>query len=203
MSIQNSLEEVIRDIRTKLDKEDRAREEILRLTRRATRSSAESIKLLHRNEEEKAKKKLMNAREILDRLQALTDEFAGLHESSTLMAFQEYAEAQFLLSFIEGSKFPNYSDMGVPIHAFLLGLADFVGELRRWCLDSVRRAETKEDLLPIDNVLTLMEDIHSMLFSLDYPDRLVPGLRRKTDVSRKLVETTRGTVTNASLVYRK
>ncbi len=202
MTIQNGLEEVIKDIRKTLDQQDQAREEILRLTRRTIRYCAESIKLLHRNKKQAAKEKLIKSREILNRLKALTDEFAGLNESSTIVAFQEYAEAQFLLSFKEGREFPSYTEMGVPMHAFLLGLADFVGEIRRWCLDSVRRVEEKKDLLPINNALELMDDIHSMLFSLDYPDRLLPGLRRKTDVTRKLVETTRGVITNASLVYR-
>jgi len=36
-----------------------------------------------------------------------------------------------------------------------------------------------------------------MLMDFDYPDAITRGLRRKTDVSRSLIEKTRGDVINA------
>jgi translin len=50
-------------------------------------------------------------------------------------------------------------------------------------------------------MLAAMEDIYTLLASLDYPDAMTSGLRRSTDVARSLLEKTRGDVT-LSLVQR-
>jgi translin len=42
-----------------------------------------------------------------------------------------------------------------------------------------------------------MENIHAMLMDFDYPDAITRGLRRKTDISRSIIEKTRGDVVNA------
>jgi translin len=40
-----------------------------------------------------------------------------------------------------------------------------------------------------------MDDIYSVLVTIDYPDAITNGLRRQTDLARGIIEKTRGDVT--------
>jgi translin len=40
-----------------------------------------------------------------------------------------------------------------------------------------------------------MDDIYSILVTMDYPDAITNGLRRQTDIIRAIIERTRGDVT--------
>jgi translin len=106
-------------------------------------------------------------------------------------AFQEYAEAQTLLSLVERNRFVNPDEINVNSVAFVLGLADVIGELRRRALDSLR----KEDVKTAEDCLHVMEEIYVELMSMDEAYMLVPGLRRKSDVARHVIESTRGDIT--------
>ena len=43
----------------------------------------------------------------------------------------------------------------------------------------------------------MMDDVYSMLVTVDYPDAITGGLRRTTDALRAVLERTRGDVTAA------
>ncbi len=70
----------------------------------------------------------------------------------------------------------------------MLGLADVVGELRRYVLDKLRRDQIED----LNEVLEKMESLYELLFSLDYPKGITQDLRRKTDVARGIIGRTRG-----------
>jgi translin len=40
-----------------------------------------------------------------------------------------------------------------------------------------------------------MDDIYSVLVTMDYPDAITNGLRRQTDLARGIIEKTRGDIT--------
>ena len=75
--------------------------------------------------------------------------------------------------------------------AYLHGLGDAVGELRRYLLDSMR----KGDLSRGEEFLAAMDDIYNILVTMDYPDALTGGLRRVTDMVRGVLERTRSDLT--------
>jgi len=106
-------------------------------------------------------------------------------------AFQEYAEAQTLLHLVEEDRFVDLEELGVPAIAYVLGLADVIGEFRRRALDSLRKGDVKT----AEKCLQTMEQIYVELMSMDEAYMLVPGLRRKSDVARHIIETTRGDIT--------
>jgi translin len=74
---------------------------------------------------------------------------------------------------------------------YLNGLAEVVGELRRRILDILRSGYSQE----AERLLSHMDDIYSVLVTMDYPDAITNGLRRQTDNVRGIVEKTRGDVT--------
>ncbi|MFC1861645.1 hypothetical protein ACFLYL_05195 [Chloroflexota bacterium] len=77
--------------------------------------------------------------------------------------------------------------------AYLNGLGEAVGELRRYLLDSMRHG----DLSRGEELLFAMDDIYSVLVTMDFPDAITGGLRRTTDNVRGILEKTRGDLTLA------
>jgi translin len=80
-------------------------------------------------------------------------------------------------------------DVGTTSTAYLLGMLDFVGEMRRLILDALRRGDAEE----AQESLTIMEGIYEDLMSLDRTS-ILPNYRHKLDAARRILETTRGDV---------
>ena len=106
-------------------------------------------------------------------------------------AIQEYSEANIFLSLVEESGFISPEDIKVPSVDYVLCLADVIGELRRLALDALREGDVEKGEI----CLEAMDEIYIELLALDEAYMLVPGLRRKNDVARRIIETTRGDIT--------
>jgi translin len=106
-------------------------------------------------------------------------------------AMQEYAEANIFITLIEESRFVTPDEIEVASVEYVLGLADIVGEYRRLALDALREGNVKAG----EKCLESMDEIYVELEALDEAYMLVPGLRRKNDVARRIIESTRGDVT--------
>ncbi len=81
--------------------------------------------------------------------------------------------------------------MDVPYSTYLRGMAETPGELRRRCMDILRMGYSDD----AENLLEQMDDIYSILITMDYPDAVTNGLRRQTDLLRGIVERTRADLT--------
>ena len=108
-------------------------------------------------------------------------------------ALKEYAEASITLSFVEGTPVPEPSDLGIGAASYLNGLAEAVGELRRFILDQLRRDRFER----CDELLEIMDEVYTILVTMDFPDAVTRGLRRTTDMVRGVLERTRGDLTLA------
>lgn len=106
-------------------------------------------------------------------------------------AIKEYCEASLTTAFIEMRELPTPESLGVPVSTFLRGLAETPGELRRRCMDILRMGYSDE----AETLLSEMDDIYSVLITMDYPDAVTNGLRRQTDLLRGIVERTRADLT--------
>ena len=84
---------------------------------------------------------------------------------------------------------PTPEELGVTTSSYLLGLADAIGELRRFSLDALREGRMEDAI----RYLEMMEEMFRVLMRFDYPDALV-AVRRKQDIARSLLEKTRGEV---------
>jgi len=187
-----SLKDLLGKIQDELQKREKVHEEVQRDMRRATRLSKQAILFTHQERFREAKKLLKEATALFTKLHSITATYPDMVYSGLVdAAFQEYAEAQTLLTLVEENRFISPEEIQVPSIAYVLGLGDVIGELRRRALDSLRR----EDVKTAENCLRLMEDIYVELMSMDEAYMLVPGLRRKSDVARHLIETTRGDIT--------
>jgi translin len=185
---------ILDSLRKEIDADDKVREKVLPLSRNAVRKCSESIKMTHKKEFAKAKKLLEEAHKIIT--SAVSEMIASnfVSKSRTMdIAYQELAEAANVLSIIERGEYTPPEEYHIPSRSYLNGLADVIGELRRAALDYLRL----DDVSKAENLLSIMEDILEGLQSFDYPNALVPDLRRKCDVGRSIVERTRGDLTRA------
>ena len=104
---------------------------------------------------------------------------------------KEYAEANITCALIRHQPLPTPQELDIPPDTYLNGLAEVVGEMRRRCLDMLRQDNSDE----AERLLGHMDDIYSILVTMDYPDAITNGLRRQTDVIRAIIERTRGDLT--------
>lgn len=188
------LSEILQPLREEIEKDDAVREGVLPLARAAVRRCSESIKEAHRGNYEDAARLLAEAKETMDEAIGLRKDSKFLLSSRSLdTAYQELTEAANLLSLLRDGVYEPPKKYGTPPRAFLTGLADTVGELRRAVLDSLRNDDVERAAL----LLRFMEEILDELGTFDFPNALVPDLRRKCDVARSIIERTRGDLTSA------
>lgn len=187
-----SLKRIIQEINMEINAKDQVREKVLAVSREIVRLSAQAILSMHRKDFKDARKKLGEARKKLQKMEKILRGWPEIaHSGSVYVAYQEFAEASLLLNFIREEKFSSPTALGIPPIPYILGLADMVGELRRRALDSIRTG----DLRTAERCLMVMEDVQNLLMTLEHGYTLAPGLRRKCDVARRLIEETRGDVT--------
>lgn len=179
------------EIREDLLKKDEMRQEIQALARKTTRLAKQAIFSIHRGMLEEAESILkeanMNIRRLIDLSKMHPEICIGLIEAP----LQEYSEAKILLVLVKNKAFIGPRDVGVPGESYVLGLADVIGELRRRALDLIRNDNVKD----AEECLNLMETIYNELIGCDELQALMPGLRRKCDIARRIIEATRGDIT--------
>jgi translin len=183
------LSELARSIQVRLDAKNAAREQALPAARRSIRSSANAIRAIHRLEFDAAETLISESRAALDEGLAAVDQHADIRHAGYLQdAQKEYAEANLTLALVTGRDLPGPTDLDVEDAAYLGGMSDTIGEGRRRLLDLLRGGEVEQ----AERLLDAMEEMYGVLVTMDYPDAITMNLRRATDVSRSLIEKTRG-----------
>ena len=190
---QNSdLVEVVEAAITQLDATNSAREMALVTSRALIRQCANAIRAIHRHAWPEAEELLRvaaaTAAELRERLRPYP---AIFHAGYSQDALKEYAEASLTLALVRGAMLPTAAGLGVEPAAYLNGLAEAASELRRYLLDSLRAGELADS----ERLLVAMDDVYSLLMTIDYPDAVTGGLRRTTDALRAVLERTRGDLT--------
>jgi len=187
-----SLKNVLKDIKKELKEKEKVRENAQKDMRTATSLSKQAILQIHQKRLKEAKKLIEKAEGIISTLNATSFAYPDIIYTGLFdAANQEYSEANIFLKLIEESKFITPKEINVPSVDYILGLADVIGEYRRMTLDALREGEVEKS----EKCLQIMDEIYTELMAMDEAYMLVPGLRRKCDVARKIIETTRGDVT--------
>lgn len=113
-------------------------------------------------------------------------------------ASKEYAEARLTHALVFELPFPAPEDLGVDAAAYLNGMGEAIGEMRRHLLDLMRHGEVQRS----EELLDAMDEIYYLLISMDYPDAMTGGLRRTTDAARSIVERTRGDLSTTIIQHK-
>ncbi len=175
-----------------LREKNSARDKALEQSRTLIRYSSLAIRAVHREERDVAAENLRLAKAQAAELENGLAKYPDLNYAGyTQDALKELAEASIVFALVGDLALPTAAELGVEAAAYLNGLGEAAGELRRWSLDLLRRGKTAD----AERVLAMMDDIYSLLVTLDYPDALTGGLRRTTDMVRGVTERTRGDLT--------
>lgn len=179
-------------VQTRFEAKNHAREAALGSARQAARRAANAIRAAHRGELVAADRLLVEARQLLDVAESVLAAHPDIYYAGFLQdAQKEYAEARATRALVAGEALPEPEEVGVGDAPYLNGLAETVGELRRHLLDVLRAG----DVARANALFVAMEDIHSLLADIDYPEAITGGLRRSTDVARSVIERTRSDLT--------
>ena len=187
--------EIITKIRYVLDEKDALREEALKITRDIVRLSGDAIKALHREDFELAEERLNKAQKLIKNLRKMLKNHQDLYFTGYVQnAHQEFVEAMLFHSYLKGQEFPSPAELEIPEADYVLGIGDFIGELRRHFLTLLLNGE----IAKAEEVYHFMEGIYEELMTLEYPKGLV-NIRQKQDQARYTLERTLEDLTRAKI----
>jgi len=171
-----------------------ARDSALGASRELIRYCSLSIRATHRAEYADAAQLLARTREIAAQMKTTVAAYPDLYFTGYVQdALKELAEAHIVHALVTDAALPDPDALGVDYAAYLNGLGEAAGELRRYTLDIIRHGNSAR----CEKMLGAMDDIYSLLVTMDFPDALTGGLRRTTDMVRGVLERTRGDLTVA------
>jgi translin len=190
--MNNNLDELSDRIRNFFERQNEIRDEALAHSRNLTRLSSRAIRAIHRDEAEVAQEHLLEADDLAQALrEGLSDQpdlyFSGYAQD----ALKEYCEAHLTVATILNQDWPSPEDLQVEFATYLNGMSEVVGELRRRIMDIMREGHSVE----VERLLDVMDEIYAQLVTMDFPDALTYGLRRRTDIARSIIERTQADVT--------
>ena len=189
----DQLDLICDQIRRGFDQKTALRDEALKQARELTRHASLAIRAIHREDQAEAQAEIALGRELA---QALTNTLRVEHPDLfftgyTQDAIKEYCEACLTVAMIKGEALPTPQELDAEPPAYLNGLTETLGELRRRCLDLLRPGYSAE----VERLLAMMDDVFTQLVTMDYPDAITDGLRRRTDLARGIIERTRADIT--------
>jgi translin len=188
----HKLESIADGIRRNFDVRTSKRDEALKQARQLTRACSLAIRAVHRDDKEGMEANLAEAQSLADTLRDELKQHPDLfYAGYTQDSLKEFVEANVTCALIQNQPLQTPEELGVEDATYLNGLAEVVGELRRRTLDILRSGYSQE----AERLLGHMDEIYSVLVTMDYPDAITNGLRRQTDLARGIIEKTRGDVT--------
>jgi translin len=189
------LDVISEKIRKNFEAKNAARDAALGASRELIRHCSLSIRATHRAEYGEAAQLLARTREIAAQMKSAVAAYPDLYFTGYVQdGLKEMAEAHLVHALVTGVPIPDPDALGVDYAAYLNGLGEAAGELRRYALDIMRHENSEK----VERVLGAMDDIYSILVTMDFPDALTGGLRRTTDMVRGVLERTRGDLTVAA-----
>ncbi len=187
----HNLGQIAQRIQDSLEEKDTVREIAIKSSRAIIRMSSGVVHGMHKGVD--GEDLLAEAIDEAHKLRSVLSEHVDLWHSGIVQdALQEVAEAAILTSIVNGRELPDPEHLGMPGPTYLMGMADTIGELRRFSLESLRRG----NIASAEKYLDIMEELFLVIMRFDYPDALV-SIRRKQDIARSVLEKTRGDVSLA------
>ena len=178
--VAGKLEKSVEKMCAVLRGREEAQDSMLRLTREIVRGCAVAIKAVHARDRKAAEGEMRKVETLIKKARKGEGEFRHV----ALSAYQEYAEAKVLLAALEKAELPTHEELGVPFEAYLTGLMDAVGELRREMLGELKRGRRKE----AERYFDVMDAIYEAVLPLRFSNSLLPNFRKKQDVARIQIE---------------
>ena len=187
-SLSGKFRTILSEINTVLSRREELRDTLIKLGRDVIKLSGWAINALHRGRVEEARKYIEEMDSIVSKFREIARSDTFLSESGFVYnVLSEYVEAKVFYSIVVEGVIPSHKELDVPEVPYLQGIGDVLGELRRLALDYMRLGRLNE----AEKVLDLMEAMYYEMRALEYPDALIPGVRHKVDVARRLIDDTK------------
>lgn len=191
---RDQLDQAADAIRADFEVINKARDQAYQRSRRLIGMCARAIRAIHREEWQRADELIAEAGEAAEALVAGVDSFPNLYYAGyTQDALKEYVEAHLTYALVRDMPLPTKDELSVEGKTWLNGLAEAATELRRRILDIIRHGHSEE----AERLLDAMDEVYSVLVTIDFNDSITGGLRRRTDTVRAVLERTRGDVTTS------
>jgi len=189
-----NLAEITASVNERMDILEAMRERSIASSRSVIRKTKRAIHDMHlRNDHGDSLNDAVN--EFNDLYECIKNEPEILFSGPVGDAMMELAEACILSAIISGKDIPSYPSLNITPQAWVLGLADSLGELRRMLLDDLMNGRIDD----AKKVFRQMDEVCDSVLGFDVPDAILP-VRRKQDIARSVMERTRTDITNASLI---
>ena len=187
MALKN-VKSSLKGISKSLHASNESREFLIKNTRDVVILCSHSIIAAHKGDLKLARQKIKKAETVLKANQKKAkNEF----RKYLITPEQEFVEAHSFLAVVENKEIPSLKSLKVSEEAYILGLLDCIGELKRFVLDNIRNGQLKK----ADRIFNVMENLYQTLYPFAMYDKIVREARRKLDVNRVLVEETRAVIT--------
>ncbi len=172
------------EIEKHLERLQERRDSVMAASREIVRLSGKAITLMHAQRKAEAAALM---RQLRSRVAQLKKIEKGL-EYHSLQAHQEYVEAGAFYTVLGESRLPSQGELRESEVAYLLGMMDLVGELKREAIDAMRNRELDR----AGEYYEFMKEIYDSTRSMRFASSIVPDFRRKQDTARIQIESTAG-----------
>jgi len=164
------------------------REKILKDSRDVIADCSKAIISIHTGDTASARALILKAKH---GLKGLREASQGEMDKYLTPPETEYVEAETLQALATHKPIPSSEELGVSHGSYVLGLLDAIGEAKRRLYDCIRQGELDE----AERLFGVMENLYVSIKPLAVYDNVVPGMRRKLDVDRSILEDTRSMMT--------
>jgi len=186
--IGEKLNSIFRRIEEILEGRDRVRERVIVASREIIRLSGQAVSSIHQGRFDDALKNLNAAESIVRDVYRLVGDYDDLRSSGILNnAVCEYVEAKLLYAIVKNDDILSPEELSVDVVQYLQGIGDAIGEIRRSILENIRKGDLKRSY----KLLEYMELIYGYMRALEYPEALIPGVKHRVDVARRLIDDTK------------
>jgi translin len=181
----------LQSINNELQSIENRREHLIKESRGVVILCSQSIISLHQGHIQESQLKLDKAKDLYSSLKTLAQEDLLRYLS---MSEQELVESILLMSIVKNETLPGLDEIGVSSQAYLFGILDCIGEIKRMVYDMVRLGKYEQAEL----LFGVMQEIYSNIYPFSIYDNIVSGIRKKLDICKILIENTRELITEES-----
>lgn len=185
----NKLQDSLNEFSIHMKQLESSREKLIKENREIIALCSKSIILLHSNKISEANELMSNALSMLIDLK----KYVVLDLERYLWpAEQEYVEAVILKEIVEKKpSFSSHTDLQVSLNAYLTGLLDCIGEIKRMIYDNLRKNDFESSL----SLFTIMQSLYDFIYPFSFYDNIISGIRKKLDVGKRVIDDVRITIT--------
>ena len=181
----------LKSINDELQLIENRREQLIKESRDIIILCSQSIISLHQGHIQESQLKLDKAKDLYFSLKTLAQTDLLRYLS---MSEQELVECSLLMSIVKNEALPGLDEIGVSSQAYLFGILDCIGEIKRMVYDMVRLDRYDQ----AEYLFTVMQEIYSEIYPFSIYDNIVSGIRKKLDICKILIENTRELITEES-----